>query len=293
MSQAASEIVGNANRSGPKPIETFRALKLIRRPEGQSYSVMAYFMCESHPGKPVAFVINMGNYPTSELAKERAQALVEQTGHLSIFAGPSREWLPIEEKNRLDRTTFTSGDKGQQEDAIRKAAARREKLEQQQREERLRIEKQILEEHANSENPESLDHYIYNWYLLVQSRSEIEYHKEQLRVAEEKYLRGVEKIHKQYLEQPEVEQTWLGVLEERLKERGEEGIFNAIKQGYLKLRPELFATPDTSTTVVKDHSDHNIEDGVTDDTTTTTSPTEETIIDPVTDADTSNDTANE
>jgi hypothetical protein len=230
--KTASAIVGNNNKN---PIDSFRALRVIKRPEGQKYSVMAYFICESHPDKPVAFVINLGNYNTSDAAAKRAKALIEETGHEAIFAGPTNQWLSLSEKNRIDRTEYLRSDKEEQDEAItnhKKELQRRE-------EERAQIEKQILEEHANSEDPETLDHYIYNWYLLVRSRSEIEYHRSNLTAAEEEYNSRLLKIREQYHKQPEIGENWLPLLEERLAKRGESHIFQAIKNGYQQLRHEV------------------------------------------------------
>lgn len=233
----ASAIVGNKVGSD-ETVDSYQRLRLIDRPNGQRYSVIAYVLCQQtdDASRPIGFVINLGNYATPKEASERATELIELTGYKGICAGPSTQWFDLCEANTINRTRYVATKSCSKEAILRQEHQRKYRETERRQKERERVEQEIIDEQSRLEDPETIEAYTYNWYALVKNKSLVEYHKQELAKATEAYDRRAAAVHQQYQDNPLHEDNFLVVLKEKLIRRGEEHVFDAIEKGHQELR---------------------------------------------------------
>ena len=165
------------------------------------------------------------------------ERIIKKTGHHCIYACESCSWEDIDEKVRPDRTikldpSLKSGQLERQfiEDINSKSA---------EKQRTDRISKELEDQQEKELDPTTVEYYAHNWYLTIKNKSEYEFHKEKMKYYEEMYKKRAEKVRKQYKSQPELDNEWLDIYENRLKHRGEENVFDLLSQGYKWLRQEV------------------------------------------------------
>lgn len=206
------------------PINTFRALAKLAPPPGQQFSVGAYFLgSPGADGIPVTFYINLGNYPNHELAKQRAQEILEMTGHPAIICAPLGTWQDLGTAIQPDRVEYVSKET-ELEAQHQKAMAQQAEEEQKRKDdeaERLRQEEERV-------TPGTLEFFIHNYYVLIRNYSAWKYHHEERTQAFENYNKRMENVVNTLQDHPEYQDQWLAKFEEQLKKHNEGHLFEKI-----------------------------------------------------------------
>jgi hypothetical protein len=112
-----------------------------------------------------------------------------------------------------------------------------QKMDSHKRETELR--EKIEEEHFKSNQPCTVEHYTYAWYRTIKHKSKLEFLNKQIADTEKLYQADVEKIQSDFKSNPELDKNWLKELEPKLKERDEQGLYEAIASSYHILKSEI------------------------------------------------------
>ena len=123
-------------------INTWKALSKLKSPSDQNYSVVAYFLVEN-PTDVAGMYLPLGNYPTREKALERAEFVIQTTGHRQVFAAKMGVWQELNGEFRPDRTLLVPGDA---EAKLRQQHASEQEKDRLRREEQEDQEKELLAE---------------------------------------------------------------------------------------------------------------------------------------------------
>jgi hypothetical protein len=213
-----------------KLINTYKLLEKMEPPDGQEFCIYAYILYSEKKDGVHGKQIYLGAYPTKKKALSKVQEIIKKTGHDCIYVSETCHWADIDEVIRPDRTIY-SDPLSKDEDLER---LYREKIlrETEKEEERTLISQELEEQVTKELDSTTVEHYAHNWFNAIKNKASIEYHKQQLKYYEEHYNKRVEKIQKQYQNNPTVEEEWLNIYEQRLKQRKEEDIFIMMKEGH-------------------------------------------------------------
>ena len=217
---------------------TYKLLEKRLPPTDQEFCIYAYFLYSEPKDGVYGKQIFLGGYPTKKRALSEIHKITKQTGHDSMYISETCSWEDIDSVKRFDRTFKLD------------PRLKTEELQQQFEEEVIKKdeEDQRREELSNGielqgemeQDPTTIDHYVHNWFNVIRNKSSYEYHKEQMEYYEKMYNKRVDKVRKQYKNQPEYEDQWLDIYEKRLRRRGEENVFIMMKEGHKILKGEVF-----------------------------------------------------
>jgi hypothetical protein len=114
------------------------------------------------------------------------------------------------------------------------------KKQQDEDEQRKMIDKDIEEQQKNEANPDTIESYAQNWYLLISNKTKYEFHKDKMTYFKSMYDLRAKSIREQNSKFPSYESEWLPLYKKRLEERGESDIYELLKLGHEKLSSEIF-----------------------------------------------------
>ena len=234
-------------------INSFKALARVPPPIGQEFSVFAYFLVDppkdtQKPYDPVGMYILLGSYHLEEDALKRVNHLIETTGHKQICAISTCSWRELTGKCNPNQVTLVPVDLNGK---LVKQHNKEQEEEKKALERRKEIEEEIIREKDLETDPNSLEHYIHNWFVAVKNRST---HHIKMKEAEEarlNYEKRVDAIREQHARQPELEDSWLDELKVRLEKRGEESLYRAMVKAVKEMRVDIFANEKKEEVVVK------------------------------------------
>lgn len=217
-------------------INSYLALTKTKIPRGQEYIVVAYFLVES-PGEVYGMWIGLGCYPTQEKAKSVVEFLIQTTGHKAIISAKTGHWWELTTNTQPDRVTYVptnlDGKLIQQNHSDLEREGK-------QIEARRQYEDELLQEQQREKDPNTIDHYIHNWYVAVRNRATVEFHEQKLKEAQANYDARVTAIQDQYARQPDMEDRWLNEVKDRLSRRGEIKVYEALERGARDLKDTVF-----------------------------------------------------
>ena len=222
---------------------TYKMLEKRSPPSDQEFVIYAYFLY-SEPKEGIhGKQIYLGAYPTKRKALSVVENIIKTTGHDCIYVTESCNWENIDEKKRPDRTLYVDPQTKAKdlEDQYRYKILR----EAAEGEKRELISKELEEQAVNELNKDSVEYYAHNWFNLIRNKATYEHHKQEMEYYDKMYNQRVAKVRKQYNEQPEIEDQWLNVYEDRLKRRGEEDIFIMLKEGHRVLVDKVLGDQDS------------------------------------------------
>lgn len=216
-----------------KAVNTFKALQLASPPTDHNYCVVAYFLTEEKADNGCQGLwMCLGCYKDSDKAVERAQELIEITGHHSIFACSTCSWEELNEEVNTNRTKVIPVHLNERLDKqMEKERKRIEKLQEKEQLIRQEIDDEIKEE--SDEN--SMAYYIRQWYVAIKNVISMEYHRKQLEEMTEAYNKRIENIKTSENNHPEYKKDWLPTLVGQYKRRSEEKFIPMTLTGFKKI----------------------------------------------------------
>ena len=223
-----------------KLANTYKLLERRSPPSDQEFTLYAYFLYSEPKDGVYGKQIFLGAYPTKKKAFEEGQKIIKHTGHDCIYMCETCSWEDIDSIKRYDRTfkldTRLKAEELQkqfEEDIIKRE-------EEERRREEIRTEIELQGE--NELDCTTIDYYVHNWFNVIKNKASYEYHKEQMDYYKTMYNKRADKVRKQYLAQPEFDNQWLEIYEERLRRRGEEDVFIMMKEGHKVLKDKILTS---------------------------------------------------
>lgn len=231
-----------------KKIDTFLQLTEVKIDDDQSFCVWAYILVDNPPPQGIyGMVIFLGAFKTYRQAKKHAKKIVMDSNYNSVFVSRSCSWEELTTESKPDRIKWVSTDR---ESHIREKARKEYEKEIKQHQKHEKLVKDLEKEKERELDPTTIEHYIHNWYNLIQNKFTIQHYRKLLDEAEQNYQKRADKIRQQYSKQPEFDETWLSILSERLKERDEFDVYETIESNAKLLRPEIFNLSNNNNQVI-------------------------------------------
>jgi hypothetical protein len=235
-------VTGAETAGAPIPArDIVRRLLKEKPPKGQNWSVFCYFLnrdivVDGKADDLFGYVIMLGSYKTEEQAKQRVEALIQETGHAGFCAAKYGVPGPLERTPRQHVTLIHVDEKNR----LVKMADKESDEEQAQHKEKERIQHEILEEKDRELNPNDIEHFRHNAMCLLENRSAIQLYKAKLQEAEDAYKLRVEAVCTHRARHPEHEDEWVDHEEKKFAERYGTQMAAGIRAGWASLREELF-----------------------------------------------------
>lgn len=225
-------------------INSFKALMRHRYPARCEWSVYAWFLVDPPAGKTldpskeeIGMYIPLGSYPCPEDAKKVVDHLIETTGHPLICARKTCTWGSLTTK--VDpKAEFVPVDL---DGKLIKAHAKVQREEVERLERKREIEEEVIQEKDRENDPNSLDHYIHNWFVAIKNRATYHVNQKAADTAKENYEKRSNAIREQYARQPHFEKEWLPELQRRLHKRGEDATYEAIVRAVEEMKSEVLS----------------------------------------------------
>lgn len=220
-------------------VNTYKLLEGRKPPsKKQKYTIYAYFLySEVSPEGIHGKQIFLGSYKNKKDALDEARNIVLETGHDCIYVCKTCSWEDINERRDFDRTVYVDSKK--KEEDLEEQYRQKVLKDSEKEAERARISKELDEQMKNELDPTTVEHYAHNWFNAIRNYTQLQEHKEKMEYYETQYQKRIDKIREQYKKQPDVDDTWLDIYEERLKARKEEDIFLMMKMGHERLKDEI------------------------------------------------------
>jgi hypothetical protein len=228
-----AEIVGR-----PKNINVARALlKLKKHNDGAPFVVMAWLLNKDivdEDGKVdnlYGCCIDMGHYHSYDDAVARCKEIINITGHNGVRVIKLGQPLPLTMK--LDPAYGEVKDIPVDEHGNFITLAEKQ-VEERNRlmEERVKLEKEIIQEQMDILDPDNLEHFKYQVYLVVQCFQKISAHENYIRDQKRVLRESVDKLRKYYNKYPENEAGWLEWYKAKLLSRNEMNIYHMVSNMY-------------------------------------------------------------
>lgn len=183
-----------------------------------------------------AIIFPLESHETKEEGSEYARRVIQQTGHSGIvcasFAEPVRLSTDYDPRVVEEVKVDAKGKLVEMESA-------QYKREKEEYEMKIKREKEYQEEQEAETDPSSLEYYKRQCYVAVKNKAAYEHHKNEMDKYEEAYEKRIRLAKKHYLLYPEHESQWLIMLKDKLEERGEQKLFETIKDGYTRIRGDI------------------------------------------------------
>lgn len=182
-----------------------------------------------------AVVFSLGSFDNYSKAETYAKEVIEETGHSGIIVAPFGAPIKLTTKpeNMVDIPVNPSG-------KIIELESKEYKLQKENYEKRLKLEKDLLEESNQETNPDSIEYLKRQCYLAIKNKSSYEKSKFQYEEALNNYNKRIKNIREHINKYPEHEKDWLPFLRDKLVERGESELFNYIEKGYELIKSDIF-----------------------------------------------------
>lgn len=231
--------------SQTSPVEAFRTLATLSPPEGQKYAVYTYLLnsevCgkDGQPDNLYGFISIIGCYPTMVEAQNKCREILQKYPLRNAKA--VKLGYPAALKITPDPeavTYLTANEKGQLEDI----QTIQWKKDQEIWKKRTNLEKEIGIEKEKEIDPEDYEYYRNQWYLAIKNKSLYEVKSKESLVANNNYDQHVKNIREAYRKHPEHDIEFLSRWKEKLINRDEYHLYQAIEKSYLLLRDEILSS---------------------------------------------------
>ena len=225
--------------SREKAINVFKFLQdnIFPRP-GQEFCVITYFLTdEISPEGSRGMWFLIGTYPNDKMAIKKAKSVIQKTGLKSTYAMKTCSWEDINDKfqpNRIFNVPYNLNAK------LKKQHQKEyEKLFNQVKKDR-EINQEISNEKKLELDPETVEYYTHQWYLIIRLESHIEELQKNLKDTKEKLMVRKTNLLLAYEKHPDYEIKWIKQLENRLPKRDEEKLLKFLKEQHEILKKEIF-----------------------------------------------------
>ena len=237
-----SSTLGSTHAEPPRLIQSLRAIQRLRPVKGSEWSVIAFALNKDmidENGKldPYHGVItSLGSFPTEEEADQHARSIIEITGHKAILVIPYGDFADLTTEFDPEHVVDVKVD----------PSGKLIKLERQQYNEdkelferRAKIEADIEREAQEETDPDSVEHFKRQAYLVLKNSAKRDYLQKQLDEATANYEKRLRLLRDHYQRHPEHEGLWLPLLKDRLAERGESALYEGLFSSYQEKREEI------------------------------------------------------
>jgi len=220
-----------------KLVNSYLELAKKYRPlPGQSFCVVAYFLLDPPTNDLYGMWYLIGTYATANEALDVAETVIRKTGIKSVFATKTCNWESLDNTFKPDRTKWVHTDK---EALLRQQHEKEYREEIENIKDREKILLELEDDKIKENDPSTIQHYTYNWYTAIKNYSTVQYHQEKLKQALANYHKRVHLIRQQYSNQPELDSQWLSVIKQKLEQRKELNVYDALEHGYHQLKDEI------------------------------------------------------
>ena len=226
----------------PRNINVARALlKLKKHNDGAPFVVMAWMLNKDiidesgNVDNLYGCCIDMGHYRTYEDAEKRCKEVIVITGHDAVRVIKLGQPLPLTMK--LDPTYGDIKDipvdsQGNFITLAEKQVEERNRL----MEERIKLEKEIVQEQIDILDPGHIEHFKHQVYIAVQGFQKISAHENYIREQKRAVIDAVTKLRKYYHYHTDNEENWLEWYEAKLSTRNEMNIYEVVSNMYERHR---------------------------------------------------------
>lgn len=236
----------------PAKVNSMQALMRLRPPVGSEWSVVAYTLNRDiiHEDGTVddlyGVVFPLGSFHDKKEAEKHAKSVIELSKHPGVsvvrYGYPKRLTPKFDPNTVIDVPLDMKGKLMELESA-------QYKREREEYERRAKIERDIMKESEEETNPDSIEHFKRQVYLAIKNRATYQYHSREADTAWANYKKREAGVREHYRRHPEHETVWLPYLREKLIERGELPLYDAMVQAYNEIRTELLDIPESSTNI--------------------------------------------
>ena len=247
-------------------VDSIKALMKLKPPSGQDYSIFAYALNKdmiSSDGSVDDFygiVIPLGNY-TEEKAMGRAKDIIGMTGHDAIIVCKTGMPFKLSKNLKPEDRKVINVDVDTKGKLV--SLSKQKELEEKARlDEKERIENEILKEKEDELDPDNIEHFRHQCYLAIKNKASCIYYQQQVDKMSIAYQNRRDKVRDHYKRHPEHEPQFLDFLEKKLKSRGEDNIFIAMKAGYDEIRDDLLGIEIKEEIVIKEEEKEEEKEGV-------------------------------
>lgn len=224
-------------------INKLKALTRLRSKPGCNWCVFAYalnkdIIKEGKVDDLHAMVFQFGSFEKKEDAETHAKSIIEITGYPAVVVSPYATAVPLTSKVSDHPTEDVPVDLSGK---MLKFESDQYKRDKEEFERRQRIEQDIVKEAEQETDPNSLEYFKRQCYLLVKNTQEAEALQKNLETSRTNIAKYKEKAIEHLKTHPGHESQWLPFLKEKLVERGETRMYARIEKGYLNLREDLLS----------------------------------------------------
>lgn len=226
----------------PRKINSLQAIMRLRSASPDVWNVFAYVLnrdmiqADGTLDDLHGVVFSLGSFRTKEEAAAYAKTVIEVTGHPSVmvakFGMPAKLTVNFEpgivEEVKVDI-------KGK----LLKFEDEQYKREKEIYEQRLKLEKELMEEAELETDPDSVEHFKRNVFVALKNKATQTFHDKAAKDAKDAYNKRVEVVRDHYKRHPEHELEWLPLLKQKLVERGEQHVYDGIFKQYVEQRLEI------------------------------------------------------
>lgn len=209
--------------------------KNVRKEPGQNFLLLTYILTTPERGEHgQLFPIVVCS--TYEEAKRKAVEFIEKYKIDVVKIYPMAEWRPIAEKTDKNMVNYVSANDNMTIESLegnyhkRKLDSFREEIEASQL---------LAEEHMQSKNPGTIEHYSYCWYRAINTYNDIQNTRKKLNELERILDEEKRSIRTDHSVNSSLDDCWLDILREKLLKRGEGMLFETIVTGYHKMKNEV------------------------------------------------------
>ena len=243
------------NRAGgdtippPRKVNSLQSLMKLRPINGCQWSTIA-FVLNRDMIKPDgtlddlhAVIFPLGSFYDQDKAEEHAKNVIAITGHPGVIVAQYGAPVKLTTKFDPDNVVEVALDPKGRIIELESAQYKREKEEY---EKRLKIERDIMIEAEEENDPDNIEHFKRQCFLAIKNRSSYQVHTREADTAWQNYKKREMSVREHFARHPEHESQWLPYLKEKLTERGELDLYNGIEVAYKELRDELLGLVDSS-----------------------------------------------
>jgi len=242
-------------------VKSILNLSRIIPDKSQVYSVVCYVLTEEvSPDGSHGVLFIEGTYPREDMAKKRAQELVNETGIPNCYVVPTCKVLTLNTKAPTRKHKVTYLENGHLLSEAEKLDRQRKKKQLQELEDAKRIQQLTEKAKIDSNKSGTIEEYRKCWEnyfaLKMMQKSlfiQIRQNKELLKQASSKLVTSAEK-------NPEHEDNWLEDTKKILSKLNKSDLFPRFEKDWKKHRktifPEKYSTPSSSSDSA--HCEHGI-----------------------------------
>lgn len=226
----------------PKRIESMKKIIRLVPKNGHEWGVVASVLNRDmiKPDGTLddlhAMIFLLGSFDTKEKAETHAKCVIEETGHPDIRVAKYGVAIPLTIKDDFSTISLVSIDTTGK---IRDLETAQYKKDKECYEKRLKLERDLIQESEEEFDPENIEYFKRQCYLAIKYKAQYESQMKELEIINNNYKKREKLLREHYEKYPEHEKEWLPYLKEKLTERGELPLYDAIETEYEKHRDEL------------------------------------------------------